>query len=211
MDYTTRLMLQVWVPIVLGAFAILYLLTLPGRNKEKGKLRDIAKSINADKFYGYMYATFVGAYNGIKYKVIYRRPQSARCYSSPGKLFIYLYSSKERSGLKLFIISKCDWPKQGILTVLTLKKFCVGQPDLANTYIIRTNNKDEAGRILLSDDKRKALISLCEQGFEIELSKKYICLGRELNTFSSGDIIFEKDCIIKVLSKSSELCQKLGY
>lgn len=187
---------------------------IKANKEEKAKVEDIAKSINADKTYGNSYVNFIGSRDEIGYKVIYRKPQFKRgrstlvIASSPSKLSIYIYLNRTEK-LKLFMINKHNWGTQGILTVLMLRKLTTGFPDIDGGYIIRTNDKESTMRFFSSETKRRTLLSLCEKGFEIELSKKCLYLGREGITYGA-DIMREKDSIIDIISKASQLYKEFA-
>lgn len=187
---------------------------IKANKEEKAKVDDVAKSINADKAYGNSYVNFIGSRDGIRYKVIYRKPQFKRVRStlviasSPSKLSIHIYLNRTEK-LKLFMINKHNWGTQGILTVLMLRKLATGFSDTDSGYIVRTNDKKSAMRFLSSETKRKTLLSLCEKGFEIELNKKCLYLGREGVTYGA-DMMHEKDSIIDIISKASQLYKEFA-
>lgn len=179
--------------------------------EEKAKVDEIAAIINPEKISGLFfngYLSITGVSGGVRYKITHRKRQYNRGVSAPSKLFIYLFLNRAKRS-KFYMIRKDNWYKQGILNVLTMMRTKTGIPEVDEGYIVRSNDKEKAMQYLADDSKRKLLLSFCGAGFEVEINKNHLYLGRE-SLACNSDISLEKDSIAEIVSMAPELYEKFS-
>ena len=192
----------------LGAFGVLYLCNKRSLAQEKKDLRELAKSINAEKAGGINSLRFEGVFSGMPYKIKCKPACRIKGNTFRGKMFFYVPLPGMARQAKMHILRRDFLYLESAAPGVFFRKIYTGDPIIDERYIIKTNDIDKGGRALV-DIGFKKLLGFCDLGFEVLLDNDVLYVGKE-DPYFYADMVKRKNDIIATLVMLKEYYRDIG-